>query len=81
MAEISQTHGRLDLFEELRQIRRELASENNVPPYVIFGDKSLHDMCQIMPRDHSEFLMVNGVGQSKCEKFGDIFLNQISKHL
>ena len=78
--EISSTHGNLELFEELRQIRKTLAQENNVPPYVIFGDKSLHDMCLLLPRHKEEFLLVNGVGQSKCEKYGDIFLEVINKH-
>jgi ATP-dependent DNA helicase RecQ len=75
------THGRDDLFEELRLIRKELASENNVPPYMIFGDKSLHDMCQLLPRNKNEFLMVNGVGKSKCEKYSDVFIKEIVKHL
>lgn len=80
-SQIESTHGRMDLFEELRSIRKELASEHSVPPYFIFGDKSLHDMCQLMPRNREEFLMVNGVGASKCEKYGDIFIQGISKHL
>ena len=74
-------HDRMDLFEELRQIRSKLASENNVPPYFIFGDKSLHDMCQLLPRNRDEFLMVNGVGASKCEKYGDLFIEGVSRHL
>jgi ATP-dependent DNA helicase RecQ len=78
---IAATHGRDDLFEELRKLRKELASEHNVPPYLIFGDKSLHDMCHLLPRNHDDFLMVNGVGQSKCEKYGDVFINTIRPHL
>ena len=74
------SHGRLDLFEELRSMRRELAEEGGVPPYVIFGDKSLHDMCQLMPRNRSEFLLVNGVGASKCDKYGQAFLDVISRN-
>lgn len=80
-AEISDSHGRLELFEQLRIVRRDLALENNVPPYVIFGDKSLHDMCQLLPRSADEFLLVNGVGSSKCEKYGPVFLQTISQHL
>ncbi len=79
--EISATHGREDLFEALRGVRTKLAKENNVPPYLIFSDKSLHDMCQILPRNKSEFLMVNGVGQSKCEKYGNQFIILISSYL
>jgi ATP-dependent DNA helicase RecQ len=78
---ISASHGRIDLFEELRQIRSNMAMDGNIPPYMIFGDKSLHDMCQLMPRNKTEFLMVNGVGQSKCDKYSDPFLEKISQHL
>lgn len=79
-SKITATHGREELFEELRNLRRELAEEKNVPPYVIFGDKSLHDMCQLMPRTRSEFLMVNGVGESKNENYGEIFLQKINDY-
>lgn len=81
LKEINSTHGREDLFEALRSVRTNLAKENSVPPYFIFSDKSLHDMCQLLPRDKSEFLMVNGVGQSKCEKFADEFIIVINKYL
>ena len=75
--EIAASHGQDELFEKLRQLRSQLAKEGNVPPYLIFSDKSLHDMCQLLPRNKDEFLMVNGVGQSKCEKFGDEFITEI----
>lgn len=78
--EIAATHGREDLFESLRSVRMNLAKENNIPPYLVFSDKSLHDMCQLLPRNKDEFLMVNGVGQSKCEKFGDLFIQEIRKN-
>lgn len=78
---IQGNHGREDLFEGLRALRLELARENNVPPYVIFSDKSLHDMCQLMPRNEEEFLLVNGVGLNKCEKYGAQFLQEIAKSL
>ncbi len=79
--EIADTHGRGELFEALRVTRKDLASEANVPPYLIFNDKSLHDMCQLMPRNKDEFLMVNGVGSSKCEKYADEFLTTIRSYL
>ena len=78
--EIAKTHGMLELFEELRRVRKSLAQENNVPPYVIFGDKALHDMCLLLPRHKEDFLLVNGVGQSKCDKYADAFLKVISKY-
>jgi ATP-dependent DNA helicase RecQ len=68
------THGRNELFENLRKLRKEIAQELNVPPYMIFGDKSLHDMCQLLPRNKEDFLLVHGVGQTKVEKFGEQFL-------
>lgn len=73
----SSNHGQDELFKELRLLRRELADENNIPPYMIFSDRSLNDMCLILPRDKSEFLMVNGVGESKCSKFAESFLQVI----
>jgi len=77
---ISASHGRDQLFEELRDLRFYLATEKNVPPYVIFSDKSLHDMCHLMPRNTDEFLMVNGVGESKCENYSKDFLEVIGAH-
>ncbi len=75
----AEAHQRYDLFEELRALRRGLAEEKKVPPYVVFSDKSLHDMCLLMPRDSSEFLMVNGVGASKCENYSQAFLRKINE--
>ncbi len=80
-AVIQTSHERNDLFEILRKIRKEIATENGLAPYMVFGDKSLHDMCQILPRSKDEFLMVNGVGNSKCEKYGDSFLKEIKQYL
>ena len=65
------------LFEELRKIRKELADEGGVPPFVIFSDKSLHDMCARRPKNAEEFLEVNGVGANKLEKYGEAFLTAI----
>ncbi len=65
------------LFEALRQVRREKAQELNVPPYVIFSDATLRDMARIKPDDLKTFLTVKGVGQRKCEAFGEEFLRAI----
>lgn len=65
------------LFEELRKIRKGLADEAGVPPFVIFSDKSLQDMCARKPVTSEEFLEVNGVGANKLEKYGDAFLEAI----
>jgi ATP-dependent DNA helicase RecQ len=79
--EVDSTHGRNDLFAALKELRTTFAREQSVPPYVIFSDKSLNEMCTFLPRTPSEFLMVNGVGQSKQEKYGESFLKKINEFL
>ncbi|MGB0454814.1 MAG: DNA helicase RecQ [Bacteriovoracaceae bacterium] len=79
--QLSADHGRDNLFEELRQIRSHLAEEHQIPPYIVFSDKTLHDMCHLLPQNEDEFLMVNGVGKSKCEKYASVFLGKIQEHL
>lgn len=65
------------LFEELRVVRKSLADEAGVPPFVIFSDKSLQDMVARRPKNDVEFLEVNGVGANKLEKYGEAFLQAI----
>ncbi|HSI66322.1 MAG TPA: DNA helicase RecQ [Planococcus sp. (in: firmicutes)] len=65
------------LFEELRKIRKTLADGAGVPPFVIFSDKTLQDMCSRRPHNEEEFLEVNGVGSNKLEKYGEYFLEAI----
>ncbi|MBC7711859.1 MAG: DNA helicase RecQ [Rhizobacter sp.] len=72
-------HGQDDLFEALKDLRNRLAKEKNLPSYIVFNDKSLHDMCAIKPRNASEFLLVHGVGQNKLENYGNVFLDTINK--
>lgn len=62
------------LFDRLRAKRKELADKNGVPPYIIFSDKSLIDMCQRKPRTKAEFAHVFGVGEQKLERFSAAFL-------
>ncbi len=62
------------LWEALRNCRRELADEAGVPPYVIFHDSTLLEMLQHRPESQAEMLALNGVGQTKLERFGDAFL-------
>ncbi|MCA9830595.1 MAG: RecQ family ATP-dependent DNA helicase [Dehalococcoidia bacterium] len=64
----------LELFRELRALRRQFADEQNVPPFTIFSDATLHDIAQRRPRNRAEFLAVSGVGQVKLERYGDAFL-------
>lgn len=68
------------LFEELRSLRKTVAEAEHVPPFVIFSDASLKDMCAKLPLTEEEFLQVSGVGQHKLEKYGEIFIKEISKY-
>ncbi|MFC1796667.1 DNA helicase RecQ [Pseudomonadota bacterium] len=68
----------LRLFETLREIRKHLAQDLGVPPYVIFGDASLLEMCRERPSNEEEFLGITGVGQVKLERHGAIFLEAIA---
>jgi ATP-dependent DNA helicase RecQ len=65
------------LFEELRVLRKRLADEQGVPPYVVFGDVTLIQMARISPVDESALLDITGVGQHKLEKYGAEFLAAI----
>ena len=62
------------LFETLRALRKQLAEERGVPPYVIFGDATLIELCRLRPATPGAFLEVNGVGAVKLERFGEAFL-------
>jgi ATP-dependent DNA helicase RecQ len=62
------------LFEALRGLRRSIAEERGVPPYLVFSDASLRDMARLKPRTREAFLEVKGVGEWKSETFGDRFL-------
>lgn len=66
------------LFKILRELRLEIANEQNVPAFVIFSDSSLTDMCMKSPSTDEEFLKVSGVGQVKLERYGKRFLEAIS---
>ncbi len=58
-------------------IHREIASEEKVPPYLIFSDKTLALMCAAHPRTEEDMLDVSGVGEYKMKKYGDRFLKEI----
>ncbi len=68
------------LFGQLRKLRKKLADEAGKPPYVIFNDASLAEMAEQQPQSPFEFLKINGVGDSKLEKFGDDFLAIIRQY-
>jgi ATP-dependent DNA helicase RecQ len=66
------------LFDKLRSKRKELADKTGVPPYIIFSDKSLIDMCHRKPKTKAEFSEVFGVGAQKLEKFSAVFIRVIN---
>ena len=65
------------LFESLREVRRAIAERENVPPFVIFSDAALKDMCAKLPRTSEDFLGVSGVGELKLQKYGLEFIQAI----
>jgi len=67
------------MFEKLRELRSRLAKEQNVPPYVIFPDKTLTEMALVKPASKGQMLDISGVGESKLSRYGDVFLNEISR--
>ncbi|MEM7577892.1 MAG: DNA helicase RecQ [Planctomycetota bacterium] len=69
-----------DLFENLRALRKELAAEQGVPPYVVFGDTALRQMAAHQPTTDTEFLAISGVGQTKLQRYGPHFLQRIKEH-
>lgn len=64
-----------DLFERLRSLRKEISQREGVPPYVIFHDSTLREMSSMCPTDRQAMLQVKGVGESKFEKYGQLFLD------
>ncbi|EEX35187.1 MULTISPECIES: ATP-dependent DNA helicase RecQ [Vibrio] len=69
------------LFAKLRKLRKAIADEDGLPPYVVFSDATLIDMAEILPTSYGEMLAVNGVGQRKLEKYADPFLDLIQEHI
>ncbi len=76
VAELSEDD--LRLFETLRELRKHLAQQQSVPPYVIFGDATLLEMSRQRPSDEAGFLDITGVGQVKLERHGAVFLEAIA---
>ncbi len=68
------------LFEQLRALRTEIATKENVPAYIVFSDVSLLEMVAIRPKSATKFLEITGVGAKKLEQYGDQFLEVIKKN-
>jgi len=77
--EIEYEAGDEALFDILKNLRQKIAREKGLPPYMIFSNKSLREMCIKLPQTSDLFLEINGVGQVKLESYGDAFLECIKK--
>ena len=79
---VKDRHGQADtaLLGELKALRMELARRDGVPPYAVFHDSTLHELCLRLPSDREALLDVPGMGSRKLEKYGDAILQIISKH-
>ncbi len=70
-----------ELFERLRVLRKQIADEKNIPPFVVFSDATLSDMAQKKPLNQFEMFNVSGVGEQKYRQFGEVFLKEIRDFL
>jgi len=68
------------LFDDLRQLRKKIASEENVPPYVVFSDATLVEMATYLPQNDWELRRISGVGDLKFDKYGADFLTEIKSY-
>jgi ATP-dependent DNA helicase RecQ len=69
-----------DLFEQLRRLRKELADEQGVPPFVVFGDLALRQMAAYLPQSEENFSRISGVGQEKLSRYGKLFTKAIQTY-
>lgn len=70
-----------ELFDLLRSLRREIASEEGVPPYIVFGDNTLKEMSMRIPISENQLSEISGVGEKKILKYGDKFLSVIKEYV
>lgn len=70
----------ISLFDKLRNLRSDIARKEKVPPYIVFSDKTLRDICVLLPESEEEMLKVSGVGKFKYDKYGEIFIGAISDY-
>jgi ATP-dependent DNA helicase RecQ len=69
------------LFNRLRGLRKRLADERGVPPYIVFSDVSLREMARHYPEDRAAFATISGVGSQKLREFAEAFLEEIRNHV
>jgi ATP-dependent DNA helicase RecQ len=69
----------IDIFDKLKSLRREMAQAKNIPPYIIFSDKTLKELSNKLPRTKDDMLMIHGIGEVKFERYGEEFLDLIEE--
>jgi ATP-dependent DNA helicase RecQ len=69
----------VETFDKLRELRKAIATESKVPPYVVFSDKTLKELSNHMPTDKSGMLAIHGIGEVKFERYGEAFLELIEE--
>jgi ATP-dependent DNA helicase RecQ len=75
---VSQPHDE-ELYNRLQSLRKKLADDQDVPPYVVFANASLRSMAQLQPQNHAQFLQIAGVGSRKLAQYGDRFIAEIMR--
>jgi ATP-dependent DNA helicase RecQ len=73
--------GDINLFELLKILRKSISDKEKIPPYVIFSDSTLKEMCEYYPTDDTSMLLIKGVGESRLQKYGRQFLEVIIKYV
>jgi ATP-dependent DNA helicase RecQ len=68
------------LFDALRNLRTEIAREQGVPPYIIFHDRTLHEMAERQPENPEQMRGISGVGEQKLKRYGSRFLDLLRSH-
>lgn len=67
------------LYDQLKALRMKFAKKNHIPPYLVFSDKTLQEMCQRLPKSKHELLAINGVGMVKYNQYGEAFIETIKE--
>lgn len=75
----TETDFHVELFSELRKLRKQIADEKNVPPYILFSDATLKELSRYFPTTEEEMLDIKGIGQMKFEQYGESFLQLIQE--
>ena len=70
-----------NLFDQLRNLRKKIADEKKLPPYVVFSDATLKDMCRYVPESSTDMQLIKGVGEKKYEQYGSFFLEAIQQFI